>query len=104
MVWLELFLAGLGEVFWSAMMKLSKGFTRVSYSVLTVIGMILSFYFLIKATKKLDLSLAYPIWTGIGTLGSVLVGSFLFQESISLTKWFFVILLLVGIIGLKVSK
>lgn len=85
-------------------MKLSDGFSKVNYSILTVIGMIASFYFLSKAIKLLPMSLAYPIWTGIGAVGSIIVGTLIFKDVISLKTWFFVGLLLVGIIGIKVTS
>lgn len=103
MVWVNLVIAGLFEVFWAAMMKLSHGFSVLSYSLLTVVGMLLSFYFLAQATKALPLSIAYPIWTGIGALGSLLVGVFLFKDVMSPLTWLFVALLLIGILGIKLT-
>ncbi len=70
MAGVALLVAGLGECFWSAMMKLTDGFSRLGYSIATVGGMIFSFAALIAATKILPLSLAYPIWTGIGAVGA----------------------------------
>ncbi|KRK09284.1 hypothetical protein FD11_GL001034 [Ligilactobacillus pobuzihii E100301 = KCTC 13174] len=84
-------------------MKMSDGFSKMSFSVMTVIGMILSYVFLIKATKYLNLSVAYPVWTGIGAIGSILAGMFLFKEHISPITWFFIVLLFIGIIGIKVT-
>lgn len=71
MAWMELIIAGILEVFWSTMMKWSDGFSKINYSFYTVIGMIASFYFLSKAIKSLPMSLSYPIWTGIGAVGSL---------------------------------
>ena len=79
MSWIYLLIAGIFEVVWSTAMKLSNGFSVLLYSVITVIGMIISFGSLVLATKSLPLSLAYPIWTGIGAVGSVIVGVILFQ-------------------------
>lgn len=104
MAWIHLVIAGILEVFWASTMKLSDGFSKVNYSILTVIGMIASFYFLSKAIKLLPMSLAYPIWTGIGAVGSIIVGTLIFKDVISLKTWFFVGLLLVGIIGIKVTS
>ena len=101
MVWLYLTLAGLFEVFWAAMMKLSHGFTQLGYTAATIIGMILSFAFLAQATKHLPLSIAYPIWTGIGAVGSILVGVIFFKDAISPITWIFIILLMIGILGIK---
>lgn len=102
MDWVFLFLAGLGECFWSATMKLSDGFSHLGFTIATVIGLIASFAALVVATKTLPLSLAYPIWTGIGAVGSVIIGVFIFKDSISPTTWVFVGLLIVSIIGIKV--
>ncbi|AQW20493.1 QacE family quaternary ammonium compound efflux SMR transporter [Lentilactobacillus curieae] len=104
MAWIDLFIAGLFEVFWAAMMKLSHGFSKLGFSVATVVGMILSFYFLAKATKMLPISLSYPIWTGIGAVGSILVGAFVFKDTLPPATWIFIGFLLVGIIGIKVTS
>lgn len=56
------------------------------------------------ATKQLPLSLAYPIWTGIGAVGSILIGALVFKDEISLPTWFFIALLIIGIIGIKVTS
>lgn len=104
MAWIYLIVAGIFEVVWSTMMKLSHGFSILSYSILTVVGMILSFAGLIIATKHLPISIAYPIWTGIGAVGSVLVGIFLFHEDLNWITLLFVGLLIVGIIGIKITS
>ncbi|GKQ42196.1 QacE family quaternary ammonium compound efflux SMR transporter [Companilactobacillus sp. RD055328] len=104
MSWIYLLIAGIGEVWWATTMKLSHGFSKINYSILTIVGMIFSFYFLIKATKNLPLSIAYPIWTGVGALGSILIGLFLFKEQISPITWLFISLLLIGIIGIKATS
>lgn len=104
MSWVYLFVAGLGECFWAAMMKLSDGFSHIGYSIATVVGMIASFAFLILATKHLPLSLAYPIWTGIGAVGAVLIGVLVFKDSLSPATGFFVCLLIVGIVGIKLTS
>lgn len=104
MEWIYLILAGILEIFWATCLKLSNGFTIVKFSILTVVGMIFSFLFLAQATKILPLGTSYAIWTGIGALGSVIVGIILFKESFTFTKILFVSLLLIGIIGLKISS
>ncbi|WP_283679867.1 multidrug efflux SMR transporter [Lentilactobacillus sp. Marseille-Q4993] len=104
MVWIHLIIAGLFEVFWATMMKLSHGFSKLDYSIATVVGMFLSFYFLAKATKQMPLSLAYPIWTGIGALGAILVGAIFFKDSLSPLTWVFVAFLLIGLIGIKMTS
>jgi len=103
MNWIYLTIAGLFEVVWASTMKLSHGFTKLSFTILTIIGMILSFVLLAKATKTLPLSIAYPIWTGIGAFGSILVGFFIFGDKISPLTWIFIVLLLISIIGIKMT-
>ena len=104
MSWICLIIAGLFEVFWSTMMKLSQGFSNLFYSFLTIVGMILSFAGLIFATKHLPISIAYPVWTGIGAVGSVLVGIFLFHENLNGFTLLFVGLLIIGIVGIKLTS
>ena len=104
MAWLELLLAGGLEVFWSTFMKLSEGFTRPLYTVLTLIGLALSFLFLSQATRVLPLGTAYAIWTGIGAVGAVVVGLVNFKEPVTALRMVFVVLLLTGIIGLKATS
>lgn len=104
MAWLFLIVAGVFETFWATMMKLSEGFSKLNYSLLTLIGMIASFYFLAKALHSLPMSLAYPVWTGIGAVGSIIFGVFFFKDHLSISTSFFVFLLVIGIIGIKVTS
>lgn len=104
MAWLFLVTAGIFEMFWATMMKLSEGFSKLNYLLLTIIGMIASFYFLAKSLHALPMSLAYPIWTGIGAVGSIIIGMLFFKDHLSLLTSFFVVLLIVGIIGIKVTS
>ena len=104
MAWLELLLAGGLEVFWSTFMKLSEGFTRPLYTVLTLIGLVLSFLFISLATRVLPLGSAYAIWTGFGAVGAVVVGFVIFKEPVTALRMVFVVLLLTGIIGLKATS
>ncbi|MFD1472981.1 DMT family transporter [Companilactobacillus mishanensis] len=103
MNWIYLLLAGLFEVVWATTMKMSHGFTKLNFTIMTIVGMIVSFALLAQATKTLPLSLAYPIWTGIGAVGSIIAGVILFGDKISLLTWFFIVLLLISIIGIKAS-
>ena len=104
MSWIYLLIAGIFEVVWSTAMKLSNGFSVLLYSVITVIGMIISFGSLVLATKSLPLSLAYPIWTGIGAVGSVIVGVILFHDQLSGLTSLFGVLLVDSIIGIKMTS
>ena len=103
MAWVYLVIAGGLEVFWSTFLKLSEGFTKLWPSVWAVIGMVASFFFLAQATKTLHMGTAYSIWTGIGALGAVLVGIIAFQEPVTAPRLIFLALLLVGIVGLKLT-
>ena len=103
MAWVYLFLAGGLEVFWATFLKLSEGFTRMGYSALTVAGMLASFGLLSQAMKTLPLGTAYAVWTGIGALGSLIVGIAVFREPATVPRLLFAALLLAGIVGLKAT-
>jgi len=103
MDWLWLVIAGLFEVVWATTMKMSVGFTKLSYTLLTLLGMLASFLLLAKATKTLSLSIAYPVWTGIGAVGAILVGVIVFGDKLSPLTWLFVTMLLISIIGIKIT-
>lgn len=83
MQWIYLLIAGLFEVTWAVGLKLLQGFTNLTISILTILGMIASFYFLAIALKNIPLGTAYAIWTGIGTVGTVIFGSLLFKDSLN---------------------
>ena len=104
MAWLYLCIAGVMEMVWSTCMKLSNGFTDLKFTVLTIVGMIVSFGFLSQATKVLPLGTAYAIWTGIGAVGALVIGIVLFKEPATTARMFFAALLLVGILGLKATS
>lgn len=101
MQWFYLILAGLFEVAWAFGLKYSDGFSKLFPSILTVAGMIASFYFLSLALKNLPLGTAYAIWTGIGTVGTVILGIILFKEPVNVTRLVCIGLIITGIIGLK---
>ena len=104
MAWLYLIGAGLLEIFWATCLKLSHGFSVGKFSVLTIIGMVASFFLLSQTTKTLPMGTAYAIWTGIGALGAVVVGIIMFKEPLTAARIFFAALLLIGIIGLKITS
>ena len=101
MKWLFLFVAGLFEVFWAFQLKNSHGFSKLTPSILTVVGMIVSFYFLSLALKHLPLGTSYAIWTGIGTVGTAIVGMAILNEPISISRIAGIGFIVVGIVGLK---
>ncbi len=104
MTWIYLIFAGILEVVWATSMKLSENFSRLGYSMVTILGMILSFVFLARALKDLPMSLAYPIWTGIGAIGTVVVGIVFLKDQLSPLAYLFLILVVIGIIGLKMTS
>ena len=83
MTWIILVLAGLFEIVWAVGLKYTIGFTRLWPSVVTVAGMLISFWLLALAMKSLPLGTAYAVWVGIGTIGAFVAGIVLFGESAS---------------------
>ncbi|HYF77891.1 MAG TPA: quaternary ammonium compound efflux SMR transporter SugE [Symbiobacteriaceae bacterium] len=104
MAWVYLVIAGLLEVAWATAMKFSEGFTRLWPTVAMVVLMLASFGLLSQAMKTLPLGTAYGVWTGIGAVGSVLVGIFFFGESRELVRVLCMVLILSGIVGLKLTS
>lgn len=103
MSWVYLIIAGIFEVIWAMGLKSSQGFTRLYPSLITLVGMIISFYLLSLAIKTLPIGTAYAVWTGIGAIGSVICGIMLFNEPFNTSRIVFLTLILIGIIGLKFS-
>ena len=101
MQWIYLTVAGLLECCWAVSLKYSQGFTRVMPSVMTILGMVASFIFLSMALKHLPLGVAYAVWTGIGMVGTYVMGIVLFHESANAIQMACVGLILFGIIGLR---
>ena len=101
MKWIYLLIAGLLEITWAITMKMSNGFSVLVPSIITVIGYIASALFLSIALKGLPLGTAYAIWTGMGIVGTTVLGVLLFHEKLSLPQVICVILIVVGIVGLK---
>lgn len=102
MAWIYLLIAGLFEIGWAVGLKYTEGFTKLWPSVITIIGMILSFYFLSNAVKTIPIGTAYAIWTGIGAVGTAILGIILFNESKEFARIIFICLIVVGIVGLKI--
>ncbi len=102
MEWIMLLLAGISEVVWACAMKASNGFKVLTPTIVTVVGYILSAIFLSLAMKKLPLGTAYAIWTGFGIIGTPLLGIFLFNERLSILQVLCILLILIGIIGLRI--
>jgi len=100
--WIILFIAGLFEVAWAVGLKYSQGFTRFWWSAFTVISIILSMGLLAYSLKTLPVGTAYAVWTGIGVVGTAVLGILLFNESREVMRLFFILLIIIGIAGLKV--
>jgi|SRR5690554_1707019 quaternary ammonium compound-resistance protein SugE len=101
MSWVILFLAGLFEIVWAVGLKYSEGFSRLWPSLITLIALAISMVLLGLSLRTLPLGTAYAIWTGIGAVGTVTLGIFLFGEPASLFRLLCIALIVFGIIGLK---
>lgn len=101
MPWTWLVVAGLLEVGWAVGLKYTVGFTRLVPSALTVTAMVGSFVLLAEALKTIPMGTAYAVWTGIGAVGTVVVGIVLFGESASLLRLACVACIVAGIAGLR---
>lgn len=102
MAWLILVLAGLFEVGFTTCLKLSENFTNVRWSVGFFVCISLSFVLLNKAIQHIPMGTAYGVWTGIGAVGTALIGIIWFKESADFWRLFFIFLLIGSIIGLKI--
>lgn len=101
MAWFILFLAGIFEVGWALGLKYTEGFTRLVPSLLTAVSMIISLGLLGLALRSVPLGTAYAIWTGIGTVGTAILGIYLFGEAATVARLACIGLILCGIVGLK---
>lgn len=102
--WIVLIVAGLFEVCWAIGLKYTEGFTKPLPSLFTLVTLAISMYLLARASETLPIGTAYGVWVGIGALGAGMLGIFLFNESANPARIFFLILLLVAIIGLKLTS
>ncbi|MBP2445694.1 quaternary ammonium compound efflux SMR transporter SugE [Rhizobium leguminosarum] len=103
MAWFLLFLAGLFECGWAIGLKYTDGFTRPLPTALTVISMVVSIVLLGLAVKHLPIGTAYAVWTGIGTVGTVLLGIWLLGDEASVSRLACIALIVGGIAGLKLT-
>lgn len=103
MSWIILVVAGLLEVCWAIGLKYSEGFTKPVASIFTLVTLGLSMILLAKASQNLPIGTAYGVWVGIGALGAAILGIALFNESAAPERIFFLVLLLVSILGLKLT-
>ena len=104
MAWSLLIIAGLFEVGWAVGLKFTEGFTRLWPSVLTIFAIVASMYLLAVAARTLPIGTAYAVWVGIGAAGTAIVGMLVLHEPASAWRIFFLILLGVAIVGLKITS
>ena len=104
MAWIVLILAGIFEIVWAYSMKLSEGFTRLPPSIITIVFMVLSFALLAYAMRTLPLGTAYTIWTGIGAVGSFLIGIWVLGEPATALRMLAAVLIISGLVLMKVSS
>jgi len=101
MAWIILVVAGMLEVGWAVGLKYTEGFTRLFPSITTLSAMGASVALMGVAVRTLPVGTVYAVWTGIGTIGTVIVGIVFFGESASFVRLFCVLMIFSGIIGLK---
>ena len=102
MAWLYLFIAGLFEVGWAIGLKYTDGFTRLWPTVFTAASMVISVLLLGLALKTLPVGTGYAVWTGIGTVGTAILGIVLFGDPATAARLGAIAMIVAGIIGLKV--
>ncbi|MBS0221056.1 MAG: quaternary ammonium compound efflux SMR transporter SugE [Proteobacteria bacterium] len=104
MAWLLLLVAGLCEIGWAIGLKYTEGFTRLVPSILTGTAMVVSVVLLGMALKTLPVGTGYAVWTGIGAVGTAVLGIFLFGEAADWMRLASIALIVAGIIGLKFTS
>lgn len=104
LAWTILIIAGFFETGWAIGMKYSNGFTKLWPSVFTAISMIISVVMLAYSLRTLPVGSAYAVWTGIGAVGTVILGVIILKEPYDLYRTFFIFLIIIGIVGLRVLK
>lgn len=104
MAWILLFVAGMFEVVWAFAMKHSDGFTKPGPTAITVIMMVASFALLSLSMRTLPLGTAYTVWSGIGAIGTFIVGILVFGEQLDAIRTAGVVLIVVGMVLMKLSS
>ena len=101
--WMNLLIAGVFEILWATSMKYSEGMSRLFPTVLMYVAGFASFYFLSGAVDRIPIGTAYSVWTGIGAIGTALIGMLLFGESAHWLRLMSIAVVLLGIAGLRLS-
>ena len=104
MAWAILILAGNFEIIWAYSMKMSEGFTKLTPSIVTIVFMILSVVLLSISMRSLPLGTAYTVWTGIGAIGSFVVGILILNEPMTAMRMIAAVLIVSGLILMKLSS
>jgi len=101
MSWLYLFIAGALEIVWAIGLKYTAAFTRLVPSVITIVAMVASVWFLALALRTIPVGTGYAVWTGIGAVGTAVLGIILFAEPATAARLLSIGLIVAGILGLK---
>jgi len=101
MAWFYLLLAGALEAAWPIGFKYSNGFTKILPTIPTMLALLLSFFLMSLSARTLPIGTVYAVWTGIGVFGTALFGILLFGESYGFFRIMFIVLIFIGIVGLK---
>ncbi|MEW9518769.1 DMT family transporter [Streptomyces tubercidicus] len=101
MAWIYLLLAIIFEIIFALGASASQGFTKLKVSLITLVGIVGGIYFISLALKSLDVGVGYPIWTGVGAVGTVIFGALIFKEKITSAKVVCFLAIIGGVIGLK---
>jgi len=104
MAWIYLFVAGVFETAWAIGLKYSAGFTKLGPSIFTFVTMLVSLYLLSLALRTLPVGTGYAVWTGIGAVGTAILGMLLFDESRAIARILCIVLIVAGIVGLKLTS
>ncbi|MDO5852143.1 MAG: multidrug efflux SMR transporter [Methanobacteriaceae archaeon] len=102
--WIYLLIAGIFEILWVTSLKFSNSFSKIIPSILTIIFMIASLLFLSYSFKSINMGTAYACWTGIGAVGAIIVGILFFKEITSTLQIGFLVMIIIGIVGLKLTS
>jgi quaternary ammonium compound-resistance protein SugE len=103
MAWVYLVIAGIFEITWAVCLKQSNSLKMNYTSIILLASMVFSVVFLSLAMKSIPMGTAYAVWTGIGIIGTVIYGAYILGEPISLMRVLYLAMILVGIIGLKIT-
>lgn len=104
MAWGYLVIAGLFEIIWAVGLKYTQGFTRLWPSLITLLAMAISLFFLAQTLRTIPIGTGYAVWTGIGAVGTAILGIMFFSEPASPGRLIFIGFIVIGIAGLKLTS